>query len=198
MCVWCSFTLDKCGMLLCWLKGYTAILATCVLILYQHLAELDQCHLCSQINSFNIVGKFDPAIPHMPTMPGMGFSMDGRMWLGMPNYGHPFAGLRDPISVVCATKKASPFRLLCHQNIIYAQDLSALCRSCAVCIISAGQVEYCVQAAIGLGQLHDKGYLHGDISPYNIAVTLAGDGTTTTTIIDLATLRRLHASQVST
>ena len=60
----------------------------------------------------------------------------------------------------------------------------------------ATQVKHCVQAAIGLGALHGKGYLHGDISPYNIAVTLAEDGTTTTTIIDLATLRRLDDSKV--
>ena len=55
-----------------------------------------------------------------------------------------------------------------------------------------------VQAATGLGKLHGDGFLHGDISPYNIAVTLAEDGTTTATIIDLATLRRLDDSKVWT
>ena len=55
-----------------------------------------------------------------------------------------------------------------------------------------------MQAATGLGQLHQKGYLHGDISPYNIAVDLAEDDTTTTTITDLATLCRLTDSQVCT
>ena len=53
-----------------------------------------------------------------------------------------------------------------------------------------------VQAAIGLKGLHDSGYLHGDISPYNIAVSVAEDGTTTTTIVDLATLRRFGPPKV--
>ncbi len=83
----------------------------------QHLAELESCHLSSQINAIAIVNDFVPAIPHMPTLLGMGFTGDGRMWLAMPDHGNPFACLRDPASVVAATKQASAFRLLCHSNI---------------------------------------------------------------------------------
>ena len=44
--------------------------------------------------------------------------------------------------------------------------------------------------------LHNSGYLHGDVSPYNIAVAVAEDGTTITTIIDLATVRPLGDPKV--
>ena len=70
-------------------------------------------YLCSQMNAFTTVATFVPAIPHLPTYLGMGFSEDRRMWLAMPNYGDPFAGLRDPTSIVAAAKQASAFGLLC-------------------------------------------------------------------------------------
>ena len=71
------------------------------------------------------MGNFVPAIPHMPARLGWGWSEDGRKWLAMPNYGNSFAGLRDPISIVAATKQASlfAFRLLCDNNITNGQDL---------------------------------------------------------------------------
>ena len=83
----------------------------CNMLLYQNLAELDACHLCFQINAFTTVATFVPAIPQMPEYLGMGFSEDQRMWLAMPSYGGPFAGLRDPTSIVAAAKQASAFRL---------------------------------------------------------------------------------------
>ena len=47
-----------------------------------------------------------------------------------------------------------------------------------------------MQAETGLEKLHGKGYMHGDISPYNIAVTIAEDGTTNATVIDLVSMHR--------
>ena len=93
------------------------------MLLYQNLAELDVCHLCSQMNAFTTVATFVPAVPHMPRYLGMGYSEDRRMWLAMPHYGDTLAGLRDPTSIVAAAKQASAFRLLCHNNIINGQDV---------------------------------------------------------------------------
>eukprot|EP00891_Asterochloris_glomerata_P009098 jgi/Astpho2/9098/fgenesh1_pg.00133_%23_93_t len=59
-------------------------------------------------------------------------------------------------------------------------------------IVLKSSREVNIEAATGLKGLHNNGYLHGDISPYNIAVCLAEDGTTATTLIDLATLRPLR------
>ena len=76
-----------------------------------------------QISAFGTVGEFDPAIPHMPAMLGTGLS-DGRLWLAMPDYGNPFAGLTNPINTVDATKQASTSGLLWHGSSISEQVLS--------------------------------------------------------------------------